>query len=343
MLERRFVETNFRTLEIDQSFSLMQIDPAALLRLRETGECQFTIAEFYCDLFYPGHYRRKIKSVRVTIPCITGPFTNVSATLRLQKSFVRKDPKLGAAQLLELPPRRSVSIATSTAQNDGGVFEMSFRDERYMPFEGAGVVSQWHLSLPRAFRHFDYQTINDAIISINYTALEDGVLREQVELQNAATEGTLLNFASTAALQRLFSLRQDFSAAFQRLLFSPAGTQVSIDIGERYLPMFLKGRAITVTKALLAVKTAAGQTTTGLQVSIDGTVQSVFTASSQLGGLPAADLGTLFAAGLLGTHTWTVVNAGPLAPTPVAPGDTAALDAAKLLDLVLYVEYSVQT
>ena len=33
------------------------------------------------------------------------------------------------------------AIATSTAQSDAGVFEFNFRDERYMPFEGAGAVS----------------------------------------------------------------------------------------------------------------------------------------------------------------------------------------------------------
>jgi hypothetical protein len=42
-LERRFIETNYRTLEVEQSFALTQIDPAALLALQESGECQFEI------------------------------------------------------------------------------------------------------------------------------------------------------------------------------------------------------------------------------------------------------------------------------------------------------------
>src|SRR5262249_31118945 len=77
-LERRFIETNYRTLEVDQAFALSQVDPQALLDLRETGECTFTIAEAFFDLFYPGHYKRRIKAVRLTIPCITGPYVNVS-------------------------------------------------------------------------------------------------------------------------------------------------------------------------------------------------------------------------------------------------------------------------
>src|SRR5690606_11603486 len=82
-LERRFLETNHRRHEVDQAFSIGQIAPAALLELRETGTCEVEIPEFYFDLYYPGHYRREIKGVRLTIPCITGPYVNVSATLEL--------------------------------------------------------------------------------------------------------------------------------------------------------------------------------------------------------------------------------------------------------------------
>lgn len=39
------------------------------------------------------------------------------------------------------------AIATSSSQNDNGMFEMNFRDERYLPFEGSGVISDWSLEL----------------------------------------------------------------------------------------------------------------------------------------------------------------------------------------------------
>jgi hypothetical protein len=89
---------------------------------------------------------------------VTGPCTNVGATLRLTGSKIRRQPKLGASELVDVPVRRSVTIATSSAQNDAGVFEFSFRDERYMPFEGAGAISSWQLTLPKSFRSFDYHT-----------------------------------------------------------------------------------------------------------------------------------------------------------------------------------------
>jgi hypothetical protein len=53
-MERRYLETNYRKNEIDQAFSLTQINPAALLVLKQTGECTFDIPEVYFDLFYPG-------------------------------------------------------------------------------------------------------------------------------------------------------------------------------------------------------------------------------------------------------------------------------------------------
>ena len=33
------------------------------------------------------------------------------------------------------------SIVTSTAQNDSGMFETNLRDDRYLPFENSGVIS----------------------------------------------------------------------------------------------------------------------------------------------------------------------------------------------------------
>ncbi|MGH7716984.1 MAG: hypothetical protein ACREML_13430, partial [Vulcanimicrobiaceae bacterium] len=175
-LEQRFLETNYRTLELDQPFALSQIDPQALVDLRETGQCTFTLGEAFFDLYYPGQYRRRINAARLTIPCITGPYVNVSATLTLTDSWIRPTPDPTKA-LVEVPPSRSVSVATSTAQNDAGVFELSFHDERYMPFEGLGAISQWKLALPTALPAFDYQTINDVIVSLSYNAEYDEGLR----------------------------------------------------------------------------------------------------------------------------------------------------------------------
>jgi len=340
-LEQRFVETNYRTPEIDQAFSLTQIDPAALIQLKEKGSCEFNILEIFFDLSYPGHYHRKIKSVRLTIPCITGPYTNISATLTLIGSKLRSEPKLGSTYLLDVPLSRSVSIATSTAQNDAGVFELNFRDERYMPFEGAGAVSSWKLSLPKNFRQFDYQTINDVILHISYTAKEDGLLREKVEELNESVEGTLLNYLKSHSLMRVFSLRQEFSSEFNRLLHTPVGSQIKIKLSDKHFPLFLKGKNIKVNKALLALKTAEGQGVNNFTVSIDGVSYTDFTEDTQMGGLKSKDLGSLFSSAILGEHSFIITNAGELAPDSPAPSDNSAVDSEKLTDIYLYLEYGI--
>jgi Tc toxin complex TcA C-terminal TcB-binding domain/Neuraminidase-like domain/Salmonella virulence plasmid 28.1kDa A protein len=339
-LERRFLETNFRTLEIDQAFALSQVDPAALVSLRQTGECGFTIAEPYFDLAYPGHYKRRIKAVRLTIPSITGPYVNVSATLTLTGSWLRPSAQLDAP-LVEVPPSRSIAVAASTAQNDAGVFELSFRDERYMPFEGLGAISQWSLSLPKAFRQFDYQTINDVIVSISYTAEQDGALRAKVEAQNAALEGSLVNFFSNTPARRLFSLRQDFSSAFTRMARSAAGTQVQIEFGDRNFPLFMQARVLQGQRAVLLLRTASGAPPNGFAITVDGTVVAAFAPDPTLGNLPAATLPVAFAANLRAAHTLTIQAAGDLAPTTPVPGDASAIDLAKLEDLLIYVEYKL--
>ena len=65
---------------------------------------------------------------------------------------------------------------TSGAQADSGLFETNLRDERYLPFEGAGAISEWRLELPAQFRQFDYETISDVILHLRYTAREGGAL-----------------------------------------------------------------------------------------------------------------------------------------------------------------------
>jgi hypothetical protein len=333
-MERRFIETNYRSPEIDQSFSLNQVDPAALIALRQMGSCRFVVGEPFFDLFYPGHYRRRIRSVRLTVPCVTGPYTNVSATLTLQRSWIRVDP---AANLTTVPPQRTISIATSTAHNDPGVLEFSFRDERYLPFEGAGAISEWQLELPRVFRQFDYDTINDVILHVSYTAENDGALRD-------AVEGQLLTTLRNTPSTRVFRLRHEFSSAFHRLLHSPANTPVPVEIGDVHFPVFLRflrGSGVTVSRAMLVLEPAAGQSVGTVAFTLDGTTITGFTADPALGGLPSVDVTAVLGARVQGTHTFGVAAPGDLAPDAPDPNDPSVLDERKLRDVLVYVEYTV--
>jgi hypothetical protein len=324
-LERRFLETDYRQPEINQSFSLAQLDPAALLELKETGACEFELPEWAFDLYYPGHYKRRIKAARLTIPCIAGPYTNVAARLSLVSSFVRRNANLND-DLAAVPRTRTLSVATSTAQGDAGVFDFNFRDERYMPFEGAGAISSWRLELPKTFRPFDYDTINDVILNLSYTALDDGLLRQAVEEVLAAGPGSLLDVLSTQSVPRLFSLRQEFSSAFQRLLNAPPGTPVDVDITERHFPMFLQGRELQVASASLIANVPPGEEAGDLAFTWNGLAISGLTADPRFGGLASGDAAAALAGSVKAKHA-------------VALTATGDLDPKQLRDVLLYVEY----
>ena len=111
-LEAAYLDKNRRTYELTRHVSLAQLAPLALITLRETGKCDVEIPEAIFDLDYPGHYLRRIKSVSLTLPCVTGPYTSVSCTLTLLKHSTRrtiKDPDQDPKQ--EFGPIQS--IATS--------------------------------------------------------------------------------------------------------------------------------------------------------------------------------------------------------------------------------------
>jgi hypothetical protein len=118
------------------------------------------------------------------------------------------------------------------------LFEFTFRDERYLPFEGAGAVeSNWKGQLPSAFRSFGSNTISDVILHIRYTSKEeDGLFRKKVEEEILER----LNLIPNLGLLRLISLKHDFPSAFKLLNPSQRGKQeTEFGIGKNYFPYFL--------------------------------------------------------------------------------------------------------
>ena len=85
-MEKAYLDQNKREYEITKHISLALLDPMALIRLRATGVCEFEVPEALFDLDFAGQYFRRIKSVSVSLPCIAGPYTSVSAKLSLVKN-----------------------------------------------------------------------------------------------------------------------------------------------------------------------------------------------------------------------------------------------------------------
>ena len=109
-MEKAYLDEYVREYELTKHISLRLHFPIEFLRLRTTGHCEIEIPEWMFDLDFPGHYMRRIKSVALTIPCVTGPFTGVHCRLTLLRSVTRTDPKRQAPCAWMLLSRRAVRV-----------------------------------------------------------------------------------------------------------------------------------------------------------------------------------------------------------------------------------------
>jgi hypothetical protein len=172
-LDAAYTSQNKRELELVKSVSLAEHDPDQLVRLRETGIAGFSLSEDDYDRDFDSHYLRRIKAASITVPCTTGPYQGVLGTLTLNHGATRRTA--GAAES-EVHFGAIQSIATSQGQSDAGLFELNFRDERLLPFEGAGAQAvpeslgkQWTFELSGGNR-FSYDSIDDLVLELRYTA-----------------------------------------------------------------------------------------------------------------------------------------------------------------------------
>lgn len=223
-MEKQYNDDNYRENELMQHFSLRLYQPTALIALRTTGICELEVPEWLFDLNYPGHYMRRIKSIGISLPCIIAPYQTVNCTLTQLASEIRHDPNLEGQydkQLSSAGDSRFVrtiaagqSIATTAGQNDSGMFELIFRDERLLPFEGTGAISRWRVELPSESNWFDLDTVTDVILHIRYTSLDAGHA-----LRAAAFESACLRLPSeTVQAERLIDVRHDLPAEWSKLL-----------------------------------------------------------------------------------------------------------------------------
>lgn len=284
-LESAYLEQNRREFELTKNISLVLLDPLALVKLRETGRCFFQLPEEIFDLDYPGHYFRRIKSVSLTLPCVVGPYTNISCTLRQLKNSIRintgdgdngyphntDDNGLPADDVRFVENNIPVkAVAASHAQNDSGVFELNFRDERYLPFEGAGAIGNWSLELfsdlpsnnpdpanpdfGKPLRQFDYNTISDAILHVKYTSREDAG-----PFKNSAVAHLRDYFSQDEATPslRMLNLRHDFPTQWHRFLnpTNPAGENVfELEMSPALFPFRDVDRALKVNTIWLLAR-----------------------------------------------------------------------------------------
>jgi hypothetical protein len=249
-MELAYHELNQREYELTKHVSLRTLDPLALLQLRATGRCTISLPEGLFDMDCPGHYFRRLKNVAVTIPCVVGPYASVNCTLTLTKSSIRKNSQLADGSYArdgDDTERFSdhfgstQSIVTSSGQNDTGLFETNLRDERYLPFEGAGAISTWELAIPVDVAQFDPDTVSDVVLHLRYTAREGGKpLRDAA----AANVATTVQQASAAGSMRLLSVRHDFPTSWTQFAAQAVPTggfaQLQLDLQPEHYPFWAR-------------------------------------------------------------------------------------------------------
>ena len=275
-MEQAYLQTDVREYEITKPISLVLFDPFALISLKTTGQCFINLPEAFFDQDYPGHYFRRVKTVSLTIPCVTGPYTSVNCTMTLLNSKLRIDNMASSKTDFASDAHfitnyaATQSIATSTAQNDPGLFEINFHDERYLPFEGAGAISTWQIDLPVDCNAFDFDTITDVVINLRYTSRPGSDSLRDYARQTALLparpaqvfNGSTQSFVSSQpALQRMFSLRHEFPTEWYKFLNPPStatGSSMTITLGKDRFPFQYRSAAPKITKFEFAVLCADG-------------------------------------------------------------------------------------
>ncbi|KAF7900690.1 uncharacterized protein EAF01_007992 [Botrytis porri] len=124
-----------------------------------------------------------IRSVSVSVPSNLETETDTNAVLTLLEHKYRVTQNAADYAASQLASGSEAfrtdripitAIAVSSGAKDPGVFELNLSGPRYMPFEGAGAISTWRLEFPAPIRHFNYESITDVQLHVQYTAYEGG-------------------------------------------------------------------------------------------------------------------------------------------------------------------------
>jgi hypothetical protein len=199
-LDQHAFLTDQRRLQLTKTFSLARLAPIEFARFRETGVIVVGTPQELFDRDFPGHYMRLIKRVRTSVTALISPTDGIHATL---SNTGTSRVVIGGDTFRSVVVRRNPeTVGLTSTQNATGLFELlpDSQPELLLPFEGSGADTVWRFELPRAANQFDYSTIADVLLTIEYTALNSFDYRQQV-IQTLDAE---------LSLDRPFSFRQQF-------------------------------------------------------------------------------------------------------------------------------------
>lgn len=185
-MEKAYMEMNSRPLEITKNISLLENDPMALLALKTKGVCTFRLSEELFDYDFPGHYKRQIKTISLAFDIGEGQSVNATLTQLSNKLVMDTDIK-AVKHLIDPANEATTNVRANWRANqqvalshvdqyteNNGMFQLNFGDERYLPFEGTGAVSNWRLELNGMKGSYNPADLLDVTIKLRYTAKQGG-------------------------------------------------------------------------------------------------------------------------------------------------------------------------
>jgi len=177
-MEAGYLDGHRREYEVTMPVRVAELGGADALR--RDGVVDVLIPEYALDRRMPGQYMRRIKSVAVTVHGRSGPIA-VPAKVTLLRGSTRLRPDVGDGYRRDGQddPRfaddiLATSIVCSGRPGDTGLFQRDYDDDRFLPFEGAGLAdSHWRIDLfPETSPNLT--EIVDVELTIDYTAREGG-------------------------------------------------------------------------------------------------------------------------------------------------------------------------
>jgi hypothetical protein len=143
-------------------------------------------------------------------------------------------------------------IALSSPANSTGLFDLNdTQSGLLLPFEGLGVDTSWEFVMAPAVNPFDFSTIADVLLTVDYTSLDSPDYRQEI----------LQGLSQSIHADRAFSFRQDFADAWYDLnnsALSATPMKVQFETGRTDFPPNIQDNSLTIAQLLLYFVPASG-------------------------------------------------------------------------------------
>jgi hypothetical protein len=333
-LDQYSFNTNKRKLQLTTTISLARLAPVEFQRFTETGVLIFSTPMELFDRGFPGHYLRLIRRVRTSVIALIPPTQGIHATL---SSLGLSRTVIGSEVFQTVPIHRDPEfVALTSPANATGVFELEpLSPEMLLPFEGSGVDTTWEFRMPKAANQFDYRTIADVLLTIEYTALNSFDYRQQV----------IQTLDPNLSADRSFSFRNQFADQWYDL-HNPEQTKVPMTVRLKTLredfPPNIE--ALRIQQVLLYFVRADGKS---FEVSV---THLLYTAQGEIGkvGGSATSIDGIISTRRGNAGSWTeMIGKSPAGEWEFALPDTEEMrnrfKNKEIEDILLVITYSGRT